>query len=118
MARRTRAATSDESGRAESGNGGGAEENGKTAPAGVIEGSGSARKGRDGKAAGQMDPAVAGDSQERAEEGGREVIRPANVDRVYTASSKEVWGADQPSLSDQLAAQRKTEEEQAEKADK
>lgn len=42
-------------------------------------------------------------------EGDRETVSPADLDRVFTADSKERWGDDQPSLSDQLAAARTNE---------
>lgn len=41
--------------------------------------------------------------------GDREAIPAAKLDKVYTADSKERWGADQPSHADQLAASAKAD---------
>lgn len=53
-----------------------------------------------------------------ADTGDRETASPAEKDKIWTQESKERWGADQPSLQDQLAAQRKTEEKIRKDAEK
>lgn len=50
--------------------------------------------------------------------GDRATVRKADQDKVWTEESKERWGADQPSMQDQLTAQRKTEEKIAKDAAK
>ena len=52
-------------------------------------------------------------TDENRDTGDRETARVAELDKVWTSDSKEVWGADQPSLQDQLKAQRKVEEKAA-----
>lgn len=110
MARKTRANASQQG--AASGNGGG-EETAGNEKVGIMSSGTTARpKGTETK--GQVDPATEGDSAERAE--GREIVSPAKVDKIYTADSKDRWGADQPTFQDLLGESRKTAEKQAKDA--
>ena len=49
------------------------------------------------------DGPISGEGPGESDTGNREAVPAAQLDRVFTAASKDTWDADQPTLSDALA---------------
>jgi hypothetical protein len=103
--RDTREAKAGEGGNLGRGNGGKEDNDGAITGAAPLSG-----KKPDGSVAKPRETIRANSLKAPDDNGDREAIPANNLDKVYTAESKDRWDADQPSFEDQLKAHRATNE--------